>query len=197
MRLIFQMFSVALYTVFVQNLVFSGGYGASEAVRMAAKPYRLVLYCLSLSYFSLAASSISRLLDFFDFIYELNSIYHAAIFAGVLVAVYLVTALFFKLVFGAEPKFLSQLGITALNTLVLSVPFINFRAGYSFFQSLGTSLGAGFAFFVAVVLIGAGMRKLAHNKDIPPAFQGTPVMFIYVSLLALAFSGFSGSSLFA
>ena len=197
MRFVFEMLSISLYTVFVQNLIFSGGYGASEAVRMAAKPYRLALYCLSVTYFLLVTSAFCRALDYVEFISNLNSAYHAAIFACVLIVVYLLTALFFHLVFGAEPKYLSQLGITALNTLVMSVPFINFSAGYSFTQSLGTALGAGLAFFIAVLLIGAGMRKLAHSKEIPPVFQGTPIMFIYVALLSLAFSGFSGAPLFA
>ena len=31
----------ALYTAFVQNLVFSGGYGASEALRLSYKPRKL------------------------------------------------------------------------------------------------------------------------------------------------------------
>ena len=31
----FDMISAAFYAILVQNLVFSGGYGASEAVRMA------------------------------------------------------------------------------------------------------------------------------------------------------------------
>ncbi|HZK38549.1 MAG TPA: Rnf-Nqr domain containing protein, partial [Clostridia bacterium] len=63
-------------------------------------------------------------------------------------------------------------------------------------ESLGTGIGAGAAFFLAVFLIGKGMGKLCENKDIPPAFQGTPAIFIYVALLSLAFTGFSGSSLF-
>lgn len=192
-----KMLSVALYTVFIQNLVFSGGYGASEAVRMAAKPRRLLLFSSSIVYFSLVTSAGCRALDFFPRIEALGGTPHTVIFVLVLIAVYAVTALFFRLAFGAEPKFLSQLGISALNTLVLAVPFINFKAGYTFVESIGTGLGAGFAFFLAVMLIGSGMKTMAENKNIPPVFQGTPATFIYVALLSLAFTGFSGGSLFA
>lgn len=193
----FDMLSVALYTVFIQNLVLSGGYGSSEAVRMAAKPRRLLLFSSYITYFAIITSAACRALDFVPSIKALNDTGHTAVFVVVLIIIYVLTALVFRAILGAEPKFLSQLGISALNTLVLAVPFINYRAAYSFFESLGTGIGAGAAFFLAVFLISKGMGKLYANKDIPPAFQGTPVMFIYVALLSLAFTGFSGSSLFA
>jgi electron transport complex protein RnfA len=193
----FDMLSVALYTVFIQNLVFSGGYGASEAMRIAAKPRRLLLFSLSITYFSIVTSAICRALDYAPTVKALSDTAHAAVFISVLILTYVFTAILFRLVLGAEPKFLSQIGISALNTLVLAVPFINQRAAYTFVESLGSGIGAGVAFFLAAFLISKGMGRLCTNKDIPPAFQGTPAMFVYVALLSLAFTGFSGSSLFA
>lgn len=192
----FNMISVALFTVFIQNLVLSGGYGSSEAVRMAAKPRRLLLFSAYITYFAVITSAACRALDFISTVKALSDTAHMGVFIAVLIVCYVFTAILFWVVLGAEPKFLSQLGISALNTLVLAVPFINYRAAYSFAESLGTGIGAGAAFFLAVFLIGKGMGKLCANKDIPPAFQGTPAIFIYVALLSLAFTGFSGSSLF-
>ena len=37
MSVIANLFSAAMYAFVLQNLIFTGGYGASEAVRMAAK----------------------------------------------------------------------------------------------------------------------------------------------------------------
>ncbi len=193
----FNMLSVALYTVFVQNLVFSGGYGASEAVRMAAKPRRFILFAFSIAWFSVIASAACRVLDFFPFIYALGDTLHTVVFVLALISAYILTAVFLRIFLGAETKFLSLIGISALNTLVLAIPFINRRAAYTFIESIGSGLGAGLAFILAVALIGSGLQKLSQNKDIPPAFQGAPAMFIYVALLSLAFTGFSGSSLFA
>ncbi|NLX93610.1 MAG: hypothetical protein GXZ02_07075 [Clostridiales bacterium] len=193
----FDMLHVTLYTVFIQNLVFSGGYGTSEAVRIAAKPRRLLLFSSYIVYFGVITSAACRILDFIPAIKALGDTGHTAVFIAVLIVSYVLTAVLFWVVLGAEPKFLSQLGISALNTLVLAVPFINYRAAYSFSESIGTGIGAGVAFFLAVFLISKGMGKLCANKDIPPAFQGTPAIFIYVALLSLAFTGFSGSSLFA
>jgi Na+-translocating ferredoxin:NAD+ oxidoreductase subunit A len=193
----FDLLSVALYTIFIQNLVFSGGYGASEAVRMAAKPRRFLLFACFIAYFSISTSFVSRTLDLIPAVNARGDAFHTFLFVLVLLAVYIVTALILLVFLGAEPKFLSLLGISALNTLVLAVPFINRRAAYTFTESLGAGLGAGLAFILAVALIGSGLQRLSQNKDIPKAFQGAPAMFIYVALLSLAFTGFSGGSLFA
>ena len=119
------------------------------------------------------------------------------IFVLILVLVYLVTAVLMRIFLRADPKFLSLMGISALNTLVLAIPFINHRAAYSLSESIGTGLGAGLAFILAVAFLRNGMQRLEQNKDIPDAFKGIPAVFVYIALLSLAFTGFSGSSLFA
>lgn len=188
---------VALYTIFIQNLVFSGGYGASEAVRMAAKPHRFFLFSASIAYFSTITSVVCRTLDFFPGVFVLNDAMHAVVFILMLVFVYLVTAVLMRILLRVDSKFLSLMGISALNTLVLAIPFINHRASYSLTESIGTGIGAGLAFILAVALMSSGMQKLSNNKDIPASYKGSPATFIYVALLSLAFTGFSGSSLFA
>ena len=191
------MFYVALYTVFIQNLVFIGGYGASEAIRIAAKPKRFSLFALSIAYFSVVTAAVCHILDFIPGVFALSDAVHAVIFVLILVLVYLVTAVLMRIFLRADPKFLSLMGISALNTLVLAIPFINHRAAYSLSESIGTGLGAGLAFILAVAFLRNGMQRLEQNKDIPDAFKGIPAVFVYIALLSLAFTGFSGSSLFA
>lgn len=193
----FDLFYVAIYTVFIQNLVLIGGYGASEAVRIAAKPRRFFLFALSIAYFSVVTSAGCRILDFIPSVFALKDSAHAAIYIFMLVLVYLITAVLIRIFLKAEPKFLSLLGISALNTLVLAIPFINHRAAYNLTESIGTGLGAGLAFILAVAFLRNGMQRLEQNKDIPAAFRGIPAIFVYIALLSLAFTGFSGSSLFA
>ena len=191
------MFYVALYTVFIQNLVFIGGYGASEAIRIAAKPKRFSLFALSIAYFSVVTAAVCHILDFIPGVFALSDAVHAVIFVLILVLVYLVTAVLMRIFLRADPKFLSLMGISALNTLVLAIPFINHRAAYSLPESIGTGLGAGLAFILAVAFLRNGMQRLEQSKDIPDAFKGIPAVFVYIALLSLAFTGFSGSSLFA
>ena len=48
----------------------------------------------------------------------------------------------------------------------------------------------------SLLLINAGIRHIASNKNIPPFFNGTPAIVIYVAILSIALSCFSGESLF-
>ena len=193
----FDMLSTALFTVFVQNLVFNGGYAASEVLMLAKKPRRLWMFSAMIAFFSVTTSVACRSLDLIPMIKNSAPAFHFAIFSAVLAVIFLITGLILKLALGATEKFLGTLGMAAINTLVLATPLINYSAAYTWFESLGSGLGAGVAFIVAAELVCKGLHHISRNDEIPKAFRGTPAAFMYVALLSLAFAGFSGSSLFA
>ncbi len=195
MSILGSLFSAAMFACLFQNLIFSGGYGASEAVRMAAKPKQLYPLSFFIIWLSVAVSLICVLLERSGAVRALSVFWHALIFVGVLVAVYLVTLIFVAYVLKAKPRTIRRLGIAAFNTLVLAVPFINYRAAFSVFEAIGSAIGAGIAFIIAVLLINFGLRAIDKNESIPEAFKGTPAIFIYVSILSLAFSGLTGRGL--
>ena len=197
MNWFFDMISAAVYAIFVQNLVFSGGYGASEAMRMAARPKRLASTALMIVYFSTLTAVICRTLDNYDVIASQPQSVHFLIFAGALTAVYFVTCVLTFITLRPPKKLMTNFGISALNTLVLAIPLINYRSSSTLWESIGTGFGSGIAFVIATLLISAGFSRLSANKRIPPMFRGTPIMFIYVALLSLAFMGISGSNAFA
>lgn len=193
----FDMLSAALYAIIVQNLVFSGGYGISEAMRMAAKPKKLASMAGMIVWFSTASAVICRLLDSLESVSALSSSFHFLIFIGVLLAVYTVTCIFTLIILKPGRKLMSNLGMAALNTLVLAIPLINHRSASTLWESIGTGFGSGIAFIIASLLISAGFAKLSKNKKVPRAFRGAPIMFIYVAMLSLTFIGISGSGAFA
>lgn len=193
----FDMLSAALYAILVQNLVFSGGYGISEAMRMAAKPKKLASLAGMIVWFSTASAVICRILDSLEYVSGLSSSLHFLIFAGVLLAVYFVTCILTLIILKPGRKLMSNLGMAALNTLVLAIPLINHRSASTLWESIGTGFGSGIAFIIASLLISAGFTKLAENKKVPRAFRGAPIMFIYVAMLSLTFMGISGSGAFA
>ncbi len=195
MNILGSLFSAAMFACLFQNLIFSGGYGADEAIRMAAKPRQLYPLSLFIVYLSTVVSLICVLLDRVRAVRALNVFWHALIFVGVLAAVYLVTLLFVLFVFKAKPRTVRRLGVAAFNTLVLAVPFINYRAAFGVFEALGSGIGAGLAFIIAVLLISFGLRKINQNESIPQAFKGTPAVFIYAAILSLAFTGLTGRGL--
>lgn len=193
----FDMLSTALYTVFVQNLVFSGGYAASEVLMLAKKPRRLWMFSAMIAFFSTVTALACRALDFVPRINAMTPTMHFVVFSAVLAVVFLVTGLILKLALGATEKFLGTLGMAAINTLVLAIPFINRSAAYTLAESIGSGIGAGLAFVIAAELVCKGLHVISQNEDIPKAFRGTPAAFLYVALLSLAFTGFSGGSLFS
>ena len=197
MHSVYSLVQTALYMIFVQNLVFSGGYGASEAIRMSTKPKRFVPFAVMIAFYSTVTALLCRKLDTFPEINTLGSAAHILIFGGVLASLYAVAALLLFLLLRPGRKFFNTLGIAALNTMVFAVPLINRQAGFTLLQSVGTGLGSGLSFILALFLVNIGLRRLEKNPDIPPLFRGTPAMFLYVAMLSLAFAGLSGRALFA
>lgn len=111
----------------------------------------------------------------------------------------LVIALFVQLVETAMKKLLpplyKSLGVylplITTNCAVLGVTVLNIDNGFTFFQSIGNSLGAGLGFLLALVIF-SGVRKKMEYADIPETFKGVPATLIAASIVSLSFMGFSG-----
>ena len=196
MSIFLKLISAAFYVMIFQNLIFNGGYGISEAIRMSAKPRQLVPMAIFMTYFGAVVSTICVLLDKISFIHNLNEIFHALLFIAALVVTYIITMAIILIYGKVTPRTVRRIGIAAFNTLVLAVPFINYRSAFSVVEGIGAGLGAGVAYIIAVLLINNGLKRLDMNKTIPPYFKGTPAVFIYTAILSLAFIGISGSSIF-
>lgn len=195
MKIITDLLTAALYAMLFQNFIFTGGYGASEAVRMAAKPKQLYPMTILITVFSTVVSLICVLLEQIKAIRALGTIGHSLIFIFVLSVIYLVVLFVVATVLGAKKRTVRRVGIAAFNTLVLAVPFINYRAAFSIVEAIGSGLGSGLAFAIAVITINLGLRRLDKCENIPESFKGTPAIFIYVAILSLAFTGISGRGL--
>lgn len=189
MRIIFELLSASLYVSLVQNLIFNGGYGVSEAVRMSAKPRKLLPLAVFMTYFSVTVSAICAALEFIPKFHSSSELFHVTIFSGVVFAVYILTMAVVLIIGKIQPKTVRRISIAAFNTLVMAVPYINYRSAFTFAQSIGSGLGAGLAFIIAVLLINEGLKRLDLNTNIPKCFKGTPALFIYTAVLSLGFMG--------
>lgn len=188
--------SAALYVMVFQNLIFNGGYSLSEAIRMSAKPRQLFPMAIFITIFSTVLSTICVFIDTITYVKNLNEVFHALIYVGVLLVLYILTMIIVIIYGKASPKTIRRIGIAAFNTLVLAMPLINYRSAFTPIEAIGAGLGAGLAYVIAVLLINLGLKRLDTNRSIPVCFKGTPAIFIYTSLLALAFTGISGTSIF-
>ncbi len=196
MSMFLKIISAAFYVMLFQNLIFTGGYGVTETIRMSAKPRQLFPMAIFITYFSTTVSAICVILDTIPAIKKMSEVRHALVFSAVLIVVYAIT-MFVLLTFKKiSPRTLRRMGIAAFNTLVFAIPLINYRSAFSVLEAIGAGVGAGIAYIIAVVLVNSGLKKLDANKTIPRCFRGTPGLFVYTALLSLGFAGISGSSIF-
>lgn len=81
--------------------------------------------------------------------------------------------------------------LIATNCIVLGVPLLNVKAGYTFGMSVVYAIGAGVGFALAIILM-ASLREKLRLADVPKSLDGLGIAFILAGCLALAFLGFSG-----
>ena len=83
------------------------------------------------------------------------------------------------------------LPLITTNCAVLGVTINNIIDGYSFVESMASSLGCGLGFLLAMVLF-SGLRSRIKETNIPAPFRGLAVTLIAASFISLAFMGFGG-----
>jgi len=93
------------------------------------------------------------------------------------------------------PSLYQSLGVylplITTNCAVLGVTINNITDGFTFVESIVSSLGCGLGFLLAMVLF-SGVRSRIENCDAPESFKGLPVTLIAASIVSLAFFGFAG-----
>ena len=93
------------------------------------------------------------------------------------------------------PSLFKALGVylplITTNCAVLGVTLNNITDGFSFLESIISSLGVGIGFWLAMVLF-AGVRSKISATAPTKAFQGLPVTLIAASIVAMSFYGFAG-----
>ena len=83
------------------------------------------------------------------------------------------------------------LALIATNCIIIAVPLINAGEGYTFVESVVFALGSGVGFGLALIIM-ASIREKLELAQVPGPFKGMPMAFVTASLIALAFTGFSG-----
>ena len=83
------------------------------------------------------------------------------------------------------------LPLITTNCAVLGVTINNINDGYTFIQSMVSSLGCGLGFLLAMVLF-SGVRSRIDETKIPKFLRGLPVTLIAASFMSMAFFGFAG-----
>ena len=99
----------------------------------------------------------------------------------------------------AVPALYKALGVflplITTNCAVLGVVLVNVQNNYNFLLSVVNGAAGGLGFTLAIVLF-ASVRERVDKAEPPECFKGFPIALITAGLLALAFMGFSGLSIF-
>ena len=79
----------------------------------------------------------------------------------------------------------------SINSAIVGTVILTVYQGLDFGESIAFALGSSVGYFLAIVLISEGERKIAHDR-VPEAFRGLPITLIYISILALGIYGLIG-----
>jgi electron transport complex protein RnfA len=83
------------------------------------------------------------------------------------------------------------LPLITTNCAVLGVALINVEEKYDILTGLINGIGTAAGYTIAIIIL-AGIRERMEHNDVPKSFQGSPIVLITATLMAMAFSGFAG-----
>ncbi len=140
--------------------------------------------------FMAASSPLCKALGLRDGLDFLNTI----VFILVIAALVQFVEMFLK---KYVPNLYESLGVylplITTNCAVLGVALNNVSYGYNFIECLVYGLGISVGFAIALILMSTIREDIiADNDKIPHSFQGSPIVLVTASLMAIAFFGFSG-----
>lgn len=198
MRDIGMFFLYLLIAAFAQNMLLCGAVDTTAMLSVVRRPSRLFVSAGFTSLFALLCCAVTMPFDRYFPLWIISSSLpvRAAAVCAAAILWYLLVSRIITLIPKAEEFTEGLIAPGAFSGAAVAAPLLLFRgeaAPVSFWKDsvthfpevVGYCLGAGLGFALAAWLLNAGMRR-ADNPDIPPALRGTPVMLIYIGLLALA-----------
>ena len=200
LKLVLQFFGYSLVAIGAQNAIFTRALGISSGMRMLNDPRKNTFYfCSALTLFQVMTSVIVYYVmplvtaagfgEYRRFV--LPTVIVMACTVSYVVVVGLMSILLSKAKFRELVQSVTSASITG--TIVGTVLLTNYQ-GMNLFQSIAFGLGSSIGYFIAMMLIIEGDRKIAHDK-VPESLQGLPITLVYISVLALAVYGLTGHAI--
>ena len=183
---------ILLSSVLVDNYVLSRFLGICPFVGVSKKQDQAVGMGVSVTLVMLIASAVTWPIQYY--VLDALNLGYLQNIAFILVIATLVQSL--ELILKRFlPSLYKGLGVylplITTNCAVLGVTINNIIDGYSFLESMVSSLGCGLGFLLAMVLF-SGLRSRIDETNIPKPFRGLAVTLIAASFISLVFMGFSG-----
>ena len=192
---LFELLSLALGAILVNNFIFAQFLGICPFMGVSKKTDTAVGMGFAVIFVMGLASAlcypVNMLLNKLDLAYM-----QTVAFILVIASLVQVVEMFLKKFVPALYKALGVfLPLITTNCAVLGVVLINVQEGYDLLLSTVNGAAGGLGFTLAIVLF-ASIRERVDKAECPESFKGFPIALIAAGLLALAFMGFSGLSIF-
>lgn len=183
---------ILLSSVLVDNYVLSRFLGICPFLGVSKKLNQAVGMGLAVTVVMLIATAVTWPIQYF--VLDVLNLGYLQNIVFILIIATLVQTLEL-LIKKFSPALYNGLGVylplITTNCAVLGVTINNIIDGYSFVESLVSSLGCGLGFLLAMVLF-SGLRSRIDESGVPAPFRGLAVTLIAASFISLAFMGFSG-----
>ena len=189
-------FGLALVAAGAQNAVFTRALGISSGLRMLHDSKKSTGYfCAALTVFQLMSVVIVYfalpLVDVLGFGRYRRFVLPAIVVAACTVS-YVIIIVLLSMIMGDKFKdVVRSVTSASINSAIVGTVILTVYQGLDFGESIAFALGSSFGYFLAIVLISEGERKIAHDR-VPEAFRGLPITLIYISILALGIYGLIG-----
>ena len=193
-------FNYVILAIGAQNIIFTRGLGLSSGLRIITNPRKdTLLFCTSLTFFQLVNSVMCY------YVLPLVQKSPAAPYARFLTPVVIVVCCAFSFivvifllgVLTSKKKFkkiVYSLTSASINSAIVGTIIMSAGRGFNLLETVGFALGSSIGYFLAMMLISEGERKIRHDL-VPANFKGLPITLIYISVLALAVYGLTGNAM--
>ncbi len=183
---------IILTSIFVNNYVLQKFLGICPFLGVSKKLGQAVGMGISVTFVMLLATAVTWPIQ--RFLLEKNGLgfMQTIVFILVIAAlVQLVEIILKKYIPSLHASLGIYLPLITTNCAVLGVTIQNITDGYSFWESMASSLGCGLGFLLAMVIF-SGVRQRILDANPPKCFEGLPITLVSASIVALAFYGFAG-----
>lgn len=196
MELIQSLFTISLGAILVNNFIFSQFLGCCPFLGVSKKVETATGMGMAVTFVMGMASAVTWLIN--EFILKTFKLEYMQTIAFILVIATLVQ--FIEMFLQKNmPSLYNALGIylplITTNCAVLGVALLNIQNNYNFIESVVYGVTGGLGFALAIVLFASIRERLEFAKP-PKAFEGFPIALLTAGLMAMAFMGFSGLSIF-
>lgn len=187
-----ELLTLAFAAIFIENVVLTKFLGMCPLIGVSKKLDSAIGMGLAVIFVIFGASIITWTV--YEFILTPLNIKYMDLLVFILIIAAFVqfVEMFIK---KTSPALYKSLGIylplITTNCVVLFVALENITKGHNFWQMLVYSLAVPTG-FTMILIIFSSIRERLDSADTPQAFVGTPIAFITLAIMSLAFSGLAG-----